>query len=149
MLKRLHFEDVKNSPKTVPSEVSWFFLVVAQVTLSALKLSGSHRPVEKDTDLGRDVEDMSPRLSRSSGLSTNTSCSLLCQALALDPFCLLMQMTDRSFSLPLLYSTADINSDITLACLALCSSWLLKSGSAWRRFLPSIHLQCSAKAEGP
>lgn len=95
------------------------------------------------------LQNLRPRLSRSSGLCTSTSCSLQCPALALHPFCLLIIgslqiIWDRSFSLPLLSSTADINSDIP--CLAPCSCWFLTSGSAQGRLLASIHLQCPAKA---
>lgn len=48
VLKLLRFEDVKNSLSAAPSEVSCFLSVVAEVSLSALKLSGSYRPEGKE-----------------------------------------------------------------------------------------------------
>lgn len=41
-------------------------------------------------------------------------------------------MADRPISLPLRYSTADTNSDITLACSVLCYSWFLNTLGLFR-----------------
>lgn len=97
------------------------------------------------------LQNLRPRLSRSSGLCTSTSCSLQCPALALHPFCLLI-----IGSLQIIFPTSSVLNSWHQQRYSLFGSLLMLvpdqwicSGEALSIDPPAVSCQSQAPAEGP